>query len=129
MYLSPLAEIEAYKAEEDLWIVTNEISNSAGNLCLHLIGNLNHFIGAVLGNTKNLKQAAQKGNAKKKLLADQKAQSVANIISELKKYGVSTLSEIAKALNARGIPTVRNGEWYPSTVKNYMDRCSVNVRL
>jgi len=85
--------------------------------------------GVVLGNTKNLKQAAQKGNAKKKLLADQKAQSVANIISELKKYGVSTLSEIAKALNARGIPTVRNGEWYPSTVKNYMDRCSVNVRL
>ena len=63
------------------------------------------------------------------MLADQKAQSVANIISELKKYGVSTLSEIAKALNARGIPTVRNGEWYPSTVKNYMDRCSVNVRL
>ena len=42
---------------------------------------------------------------------------------------VGTLSEIAKALNARGIPTVRNGEWYPSTVRNYVNRCSVNVHL
>jgi|TARA_A100000164_G_scaffold275852_1_gene247844 DNA invertase Pin-like site-specific DNA recombinase len=85
--------------------------------------------GVVLGNTKNLKQAARKGNAKKKLLADEKARSVNNIILDLKKYGVTTLSEIAKALNARGIPTVRNGEWYPSTVRNYVNRCSVNVHL
>ena len=85
--------------------------------------------GVVLGNTKNLKQAARKGNAKKKLLADEKARSVNNIILDLKKYGVTTLSEIAKALNARGIPTVRNGEWYPSTVRNYVNRCSANVHL
>ena len=44
-------EINLYKSESDLWVVKNEISNSAGNLCLHLIGNLNHFIGATLGNT------------------------------------------------------------------------------
>lgn len=45
------AEIEAYQNEENLWIADKNISNSAGNLCLHLIGNLNHFIGAQLGNT------------------------------------------------------------------------------
>ncbi len=44
-------EIEQYSDEADLWKVENEISNSAGNLCLHLIGNLNHFIGATLGET------------------------------------------------------------------------------
>lgn len=44
-------EIASYKQETDLWIVRQEISNSAGNLCLHLIGNLNHFIGATLGQT------------------------------------------------------------------------------
>ncbi len=44
-------EITLYKNEADLWVVKNEICNSAGNLCLHLIGNLNHFIGATLGNT------------------------------------------------------------------------------
>ncbi len=45
------SEIELYKDESSLWIVRNEISNSAGNLCLHLIGNLQHFIGAILGNS------------------------------------------------------------------------------
>jgi uncharacterized damage-inducible protein DinB len=45
------AEINLYKTEEDLWIVKGEISNSAGNLCLHLLGNMNHFIGALLGET------------------------------------------------------------------------------
>ncbi|WP_250252481.1 DUF1572 family protein [Chryseobacterium sp. Marseille-Q3244] len=44
-------EIEAYQKEENLWKVDKNISNSAGNLCLHLIGNLNHFIGTYLGNT------------------------------------------------------------------------------
>lgn len=44
-------EIEAYKKEENLWKVSGEISNSTGNLALHLCGNLKHFIGARLGNT------------------------------------------------------------------------------
>ncbi len=42
-------EINCYKDEKNLWITGGSISNSAGNLCLHLIGNLNHFVGAVLG--------------------------------------------------------------------------------
>jgi hypothetical protein len=46
-----IAEINLYKNETDLWTIKEGISNSAGNLCLHLMGNLNHFIGAVLGNT------------------------------------------------------------------------------
>ena len=44
-------EIELYKDEDNMWIVKEGIGNSAGNLCLHLIGNLSHFIGAMLGNT------------------------------------------------------------------------------
>ena len=44
-------EIELYSDENKLWIIKSEINNSAGNLCLHLIGNLNHFIGATLGNS------------------------------------------------------------------------------
>ena len=49
-------EIQAYKTKENIWVVTNEISNSAGNLALHLVGNLNHFIGAILGNTGYVRQ-------------------------------------------------------------------------
>jgi uncharacterized damage-inducible protein DinB len=45
------AEITAYKQEQNLWQTVPGISNAAGNLCLHLIGNLNHFIGAEFGKT------------------------------------------------------------------------------
>jgi hypothetical protein len=41
-------EINQYPDDEKVWLVRNEISNSAGNLALHLVGNLNHFFGAVL---------------------------------------------------------------------------------
>ncbi len=44
-------EIESYQSEENIWKISQHISNSAGNLCLHLIGNLNHFIGAITGKT------------------------------------------------------------------------------
>ncbi len=44
-------EISLYKNEEDLWKLTGSISNTSGNLCLHMCGNLNHFFGAVIGNT------------------------------------------------------------------------------
>lgn len=44
-------EIELYQNEAKLWVVDGQISNSAGNLCLHLIGNLNTYIGAELGKT------------------------------------------------------------------------------
>ncbi len=42
-------EIEQYSDEADLWKKKGSIPNSAGNLCLHLCGNLRHFIGATLG--------------------------------------------------------------------------------
>jgi uncharacterized damage-inducible protein DinB len=43
-------EIAAFPDDESLWLTPNGISNSAGNLALHMSGNLRHFIGAVLGN-------------------------------------------------------------------------------
>jgi hypothetical protein len=42
-------EIEQYNQEDSMWLVEKTIENSAGNLCLHLIGNLNTYIGAELG--------------------------------------------------------------------------------
>tara|TARA_R110000868_G_scaffold108031_7_gene295196 strand:+ start:5136 stop:5582 length:447 start_codon:yes stop_codon:yes gene_type:complete len=44
-------EIDLYPNESLIWQVQNGISNSAGNLCLHLIGNLNTYIGTVFGKT------------------------------------------------------------------------------
>ena len=44
-------EITLYPKDEQLWQVREGISNSGGNLCLHLTGSLQHFIGAVLGDS------------------------------------------------------------------------------
>lgn len=46
-----ITEIELYKNEEAIWRVEKNISNSAGNLTLHLIGNLNTYIGKEIGKT------------------------------------------------------------------------------
>ena len=44
-------ELELYTKEENIWRIDKNITNTAGNLCLHLVGNLNTYIGAVLGGT------------------------------------------------------------------------------
>lgn len=44
-------EIESYQNENQLWAIDKDISNSGGNLCLHLIGNINTYIGAEIGKT------------------------------------------------------------------------------
>ncbi|MGN7987855.1 DUF1572 family protein [Pedobacter sp. 22226] len=49
------SEIEAYRNEANLWQIDRGIANSAGNLCLHLIGNLNTYIGATLGGTSYIR--------------------------------------------------------------------------
>lgn len=46
-----IVQIESYQNESSIWIIDKDISNSAGNLCLHLVGNLSHFVGAILGNS------------------------------------------------------------------------------
>ena len=67
-------EIEQFSDEADLWTTGDGISNSAGNLCQHLTGNLQHFFGAVLGNTGYVRdrdaEFAAKGTTKADLLAD-----------------------------------------------------------
>lgn len=49
--LALINELTLFNNEELIWKTTPGISNSAGNLSLHIIGNLNHFIGTTLGNT------------------------------------------------------------------------------
>jgi uncharacterized damage-inducible protein DinB len=44
-------EIAAFRDESNMWRTTGEVKNSAGNLALHLVGNLSTYIGKNLGNT------------------------------------------------------------------------------
>ena len=67
-------EIELFTDETDLWTTSGGITNSAGNLCQHLTGNLRHFLGAVLGGSGYVRdrdaEFAAKGTTKADLLAD-----------------------------------------------------------
>ncbi len=67
-------EISAYANEADLWRKPGDMPNSAGNLCLHLNGNLQHFFGAVLGGTDYIRdrdaEFSQTGVSRETMLAD-----------------------------------------------------------
>lgn len=68
------SEINLYKDESKIWIVEKNIANSAGNLCLHLLGNLNTYIGAEFGKTnyiRNRELEFSLKNISKKELIDQ----------------------------------------------------------
>jgi hypothetical protein len=49
-------EIELYRNEKSIWQIENAIANAAGNLCLHLVGNLNAYIGVGLAKTNYVRQ-------------------------------------------------------------------------
>lgn len=51
-----IREIELFPDDASLWRTMPGISNSAGNLALHVAGNLRHFIGATLGGTGYVRQ-------------------------------------------------------------------------
>jgi hypothetical protein len=50
--------------------------------------------------------------------ADQRADELVALVDGIRRAGATTLQSIADALNARGIPTARGGQWYPTTVRN-----------
>lgn len=44
-------EITLFSQEEHLWQTSGQVPNAAGNLALHLVGNLSTYIGKNIGNT------------------------------------------------------------------------------
>ena len=44
-------ELSQYSSENTIWEIDKNIANSAGNLTLHLIGNLNAYFGTEIGKT------------------------------------------------------------------------------
>ncbi len=67
-------EISLYADETKLWLAVPGISNAAGNLCLHLSGNLQHYIGGILGHSGYVRnrpeEFSQKDIPAKQLIED-----------------------------------------------------------
>jgi len=51
-----MREVAAFPDDATLWRSLPGIANSAGNLALHVAGNLRHFVGGVLGESGYLRQ-------------------------------------------------------------------------
>jgi uncharacterized damage-inducible protein DinB len=49
-------EIVSYKNGKKLWETAGDVKNSAGNLSLHICGNLQYYIGAVFGKSGYVRQ-------------------------------------------------------------------------
>ena len=70
-------EVNSFKNEEDLWKTAGSVKNSTGNLVSHLIGGMNHHIGATLGHTGYVRnrdlEFSVKGTPRKELVAQLEA--------------------------------------------------------
>lgn len=83
-------EINLYQTEEAIWKLGGEIKNTGGNLCLHLCGNLQHYIGAKLGHTSYVRnrdnEFAAKGISKADLIVEvqRTRQTVRDTLENLK---------------------------------------------
>jgi DNA invertase Pin-like site-specific DNA recombinase len=78
--------------------------------------------GLQLGNRTNLEVAQARSRAARTVQAHQFASNTLPIILQIRAAGVRTLSGIAVALNARGLRTVRGGEWQANQVKRIIER-------
>lgn len=67
-------EIELFPEDEAVWRVVPGITNSAGNLAQHIVGNLHHFVGAILGQTGFVRnrdaEFGTKGRSRTELVRD-----------------------------------------------------------
>ncbi len=67
-------EIELFPDDDQIWQTVPGISNSAGTLTLHVCGNLQHFVGAVLGGSPYVRdrenEFAARGLSRAHLLAE-----------------------------------------------------------
>lgn len=78
--------------------------------------------GVKLGNRTNLGDAQALGSASNRAGASAFAANVLPIVDQVTAAGMTTLRQIAEALNARGVRTARGGDWHATTVRNLVAR-------
>lgn len=83
------AELNAYPSDDAIWKLDGSIKNTAGNLCLHICGNLQHYIGKQLGNSSYVRhreaEFSSKGLSREALIKEVEAtaQIVDSVLSAL----------------------------------------------
>jgi hypothetical protein len=98
-------EVALFPDDETLWRILPGVANSAGNLGLHVAGNLQHFVGAVLGSTGYVRH--------RELEFSRRSGSRAEVIEELER----ALAMLRQVLPT--IPEERLAAPYPDAVGGF----------
>lgn len=106
-------ELKTYQNEADIWKVSIGINNSAGNLALHLIGNLNHYIGAEMGNS-----GYQRNRDSEFTLKDVPRDEILKMIEDSRHVIIKALLEFPEDWFSRRYPLEEFG--YPMTYEYFM---------
>src|SRR5690349_19665693 len=77
--------------------------------------------GVKLGNPRAA-ETIGRAHAALRAEANQFATNVLPIVHAIQRSGLSSLRQIAEALNARGVRTARGAQWHSSTVRNLLTR-------
>ena len=85
-------EVESFQKESNLWKTSGNITNSAGNLCLHLVGNLNTYIGKNMGRSNYVRDREAEFSSKNVPI-----EKLVQQVDETKAIILSTLREIDQA--------------------------------
>ncbi len=67
-------EVSLFPDDESVWKTLPGVANSAGNLAMHVAGNLQHYVGAVIGGTGYLRnrdaEFARRSGSRAEVLAE-----------------------------------------------------------
>jgi DNA invertase Pin-like site-specific DNA recombinase len=83
--------------------------------------------GTLLGNRTNLEVAQRNSRAVRSKASVQFVQNAIPVIRQIQATGLTSLREVAGALNARGIRSARGGEWHPTQVKRVLERANRGI--
>ncbi|MFC0263255.1 DinB family protein [Fontibacter flavus] len=106
-------ELKLYDVEDNIWKISGNISNSAGNLAFHIIGNLNHYIGSEMGNTGYIRNRAAEFSLK-----GVSRDEILNQIEETKQTISNALLKFPEDWFSRKYPLEEFG--YPMTYEYFM---------
>ena len=90
-----IREVEAFPDDATLWRTVPGIANSAGNVALHVAGNLRHFVGTVLGGTGYVREREQEFSRREGTRAEVVALLEATILEV--EPGLQALTEATQA--------------------------------
>jgi uncharacterized damage-inducible protein DinB len=100
-----IEEVNLYPDDASLWKLSEGIKNPGGNLCLHLAGNLQHFIGALMGESGYVRNRDAEFSLK-----NISKQKIVNELEDTRIVVKDTLEQVSKKELERPFPVKLNDE-------------------